>query len=260
MHVKLFPDSESLATAAANQAADIIRNAINSQGSARVVLATGNSQLPFLEALTKLGGIDWTKVEAFHLDEYVGIPITHPASFRNLLLERFVNKTGITKFHSVEADAADLNTAIRDVSRKISSAPVDVGFIGIGENGHIAFNDPPANFEAEDPYLVVELDEACRQQQVGEGWFTDIAKVPKRAISMSPRQIMKARAIISVVPDRRKAKAVKMCLEGEISPTAPGSLLRRHENTTLYLDQQSASLLSEPLRHTLNRDSQASIH
>lgn len=260
MLVKLFPDSESLAAAAANQAADIIRDAIQKQGSARVILATGNSQLPFLEALTKAGGIDWTKVEAFHLDEYVGLPITHPASFRKLLLERFVNKTGIPKFHCVEADAADLNAAIRDVGRKISSAPVDVGFIGIGENGHIAFNDPPANFETEDPYLVVELDEACRRQQVGEGWFADLAQVPKRAISMSPRQIMKARAIVSVVPDQRKAKAVKLCLEREISPMAPGSLLRGHDNVTLYLDQQSASLLSESLRQALNRDSQISIH
>lgn len=217
MLVKLFPDSESLAVPAANQAADIIRDAIKRQGSARVVLATGNSQLRFLEALTKIDGVDWKKVEAFHLDEYVGIPITHPASFRNLLQERFVSKTGITKFHCVEADAADLNAAIRDVGRKISSAPVDVGFIGIGENGHIAFNDPPADFETEDPYLVVNLDEACRRQQVGEGWFADISQVPKRAISMSPRQIMEARAIISVVPDQRKAQAVQKCLEGEIS-------------------------------------------
>jgi glucosamine-6-phosphate deaminase len=260
MLVKSFSDSESLATTAANQAADIIRDAIKKQGSARVILATGNSQLPFLDALTKANGIDWTKVEAFHLDEYVGIPITHPASFRNLLLERFVRKTGTGKFHCVEADAADLNAAIRDVGRKISSAPVDVGFIGIGENGHIAFNDPPANFETEDPYLVVELDEACRKQQVGEGWFPDIAKVPKRAISMSPRQIMKARAIVSVVPDQRKANAVKMCLEGEISPMAPGSLLRRHPNVTVYLDRQSASMLGDTLRAALEKDSQVTIH
>lgn len=260
MLVKLFRDSESLALAAANQAADIVRDAIKRQGSARLVLATGNSQLAFLEALAKAGGIDWTKAEAFHLDEYVGIPITHPASFRHLLRERFVSKTGITQFHQVKADASDLNAAIRDIAQNILSAPVDVGFIGIGENGHIAFNDPPANFETEDPYLIVELDEACRRQQVGEGWFAEIAQVPKRAISMSPRQIMKGRALISVVPDQRKAQAVKICLEGEVSPIAPGSLLRRHENVTVYLDQHSASLLSEPLRHALYRDSQASIH
>jgi glucosamine-6-phosphate deaminase len=260
MLVKLFQDSESLASAAADQAAEIIRNAIKKHGSARIIVATGASQFPFIEALTKAHGIDWTKVEAFHLDEYVGIPITHPASFRHLLLERLVRKTGILKFQCVEGDAVDLNAAVRDVGRKVLSAPVDVAFIGIGENGHIAFNDPPANFETEDPYIVVELDEACRRQQVGEGWFADISQVPKRAISMSPRQIMKARAIISVVPDQRKAQAVKICLEGNISPMAPGSLLRRHQNVTVYLDQQSASLLSEPLRHVLNRDSQASIH
>ncbi len=211
-------------------------------------MATGASQFGFLDALTKTADIDWAKVEAFHLDEYVGMPITHPASFRKILLERVVHKTGMKRFHMIEGDAADLSAAIRDVGKELTSAPIDVAFIGIGENGHVAFNDPPADFTTEEPYLIVELDEPCRRQQVGEGWFADLSEVPTRAISMSPRQIMKSREIVSVVPDQRKARAVKACLEGKISPMAPASILRQHPNTTIYLDQDSASMLSPAVR------------
>ena len=245
MSVRLFGDGVSLALAAAGQAAAGIRYAIAERNCSRVVLATGNSQLQFLEALTRMAGIDWNKVEAFHLDEYVGLPVTHPASFRKFLLEHFIHKTGITKYHFVQGDAADLSLAIREVSTQLTSAPIDLAFVGIGENGHIAFNDPPADFETEEPYIVVELDEACRRQQVGEGWFGDISQVPTRAISMSPRQILKAKEIVAVVPDERKAQAVKLCLEGEIRPMAPASILRRHPNTTIYLDRDSSSLLSK---------------
>ena len=244
MQLRIFEDSTTLAQAAAEQAASAMRNAIVERGRSRIVLATGNSQLQFLDALTKMPGIDWKKVEAFHLDEYVGMPITHPASFRRFLLERVIHKTGIVNYHFVEGDAADLTAAIGKVSRELASAPVDVAFVGIGENGHIAFNDPPADFETEEPYLVVELDEPCRRQQVGEGWFAEISQVPTRAISMSPWQTMKAREIVSVVPDKRKAEAVKLCLEGEIRPEAPASILRRHPNVTVYLDKKSSSLLS----------------
>jgi len=244
MQLRIFEDSTTLAQAAAEQAASAMRNAIVERGRSRIVLATGNSQLQFLDALTKMPGIDWKKVEAFHLDEYVGMPITHPASFRRFLLERVIHKTGIVNYHFVEGDAADLTAAIGKVSRELASAPVDVAFVGIGENGHIAFNDPPADFETEEPYLVVELDEPCRRQQVGEGWFAEISQVPTRAISMSPWQTMKAREIVSVVPDKRKAEAVKLCLEGEIRPEAPASILRRHPNVTVYLDKESSSLLS----------------
>jgi glucosamine-6-phosphate deaminase len=242
--VRLFDDVALLARAAAEQAAAAIRLAITERDCGRVVLATGNSQLQFLEPLTRMAGIDWNKVEAFHLDEYVGLPLTHPASFRKFLLELVIRKTGITKYHFVEGDAADLSRAIREVSTQLTSAPIDLAFVGIGENGHIAFNDPPADFETEEPYIVVELDEACRRQQVGEGWFADISQVPTRAISMSPRQILKAKEIVAVVPDQRKAQAVKLCLEGEIRPMAPASILRRHPNTTIYLDRDSSSLLS----------------
>lgn len=233
-----------MARTAAEQAATTIRNAIADSCRCRVVLATGTSQFEFLDFLTTAAGIDWKKVEAFHLDEYVGMEVTHPASFRKILLERVIHKTGITNYHFIESDAGDLSAAVREVGRQLTSAPIDLAFVGIGENGHIAFNDPPADFETADPYLIVELDEACRRQQVGEGWFADISEVPTRAISMSPRQIMKAREIVAAVPDQRKAKAVRLCMEGEVRPEAPASILRQHPNATVFVDEDSSSLLS----------------
>jgi len=271
MLLKVFPDKVSLGRAAAEQAASAIRRAIEERGRARIIAATGASQFEFLEALTKapgLGsagigwtGIDWTKVEAFHLDEYIGLPATHPASFRKFLTERLVRKTGIVNFnfHWIEGDAPDPAVVVREVGRQLASAPVDIAFVGIGENGHIAFNDPPADFITEDPYIIVNLDEPCRQQQVGEAWFADISEVPRRAISMSPRQILKAKELVVVVPDKRKAQAVKACLEGAISPMAPASILRRHSNATVYLDQDSASLLSPALQSALARESQVLV-
>ena len=251
MHLRVFKDSTALARAAAEQAADSIRKAIADSGRCRVVLATGTSQFEFLEFLTRTEGIDWKKVEAFHLDEYVGMAVTHPASFRKILLERVIHKTGIVNYYFIESDAGDLSAAVREVGRELTLAPVDVAFVGIGENGHIAFNDPPANFETEEPYLIVELDEACRRQQVGEGWFANISEVPTRAISMSPRQIMHAREIVAVVPDQRKAKAIRLCLEGQVRPEAPASILRKHPNTTVFVDQDSSSLLAAEMRRKL---------
>jgi glucosamine-6-phosphate deaminase len=243
MIAKVFEDAASLSIAAAEQAAAAIRRAIAEGGSARIVAATGASQIALLENLTAAMGIDWSRVTMFHLDEYVGLAITHPASFRKYLLERLINKVGITQYHLLNG-AADVDEVVRRVSEAISSAPVDVALVGIGENGHLAFNDPPADFETEEPYLVVRLDEACRRQQVGEGWFGGISDVPRLAISMSVRQILKAKEIICVVPDARKAQAVKLCFEGEISPMAPASILRTHPNATVYLDKDSARLLS----------------
>jgi len=251
MLLRVFKDSTALARAAAEQAASSIRKAIADSGRCRVVLATGTSQFEFLEFLTKTDGIDWKKVEAFHLDEYVGMANTHPASFRRILLERVIHKTGITNYYFIESDAADLTTVVREVGRRLTSAAIDIAFVGIGENGHVAFNDPPADFETEEPYLIVELDETCRRQQVGEGWFADISDVPTRAISMSPRQIMHAREIVAVVPDQRKAKAVRLCMEGEVRPEAPASILRKHPNTTVFVDQDSSSLLAAEMRRKL---------
>jgi len=187
--------------------------------------------------------IDWQSVELFHLDEYIGLPMTHPASFCKYLQERLIRKTGIRKHHLMNG-ADEPREVIRRASDAIEAAPIDVAFAGIGENGHLAFNDPPADFDTDDPYIIVNLDEPCRRQQVSEGWFTNIADVPKQAISMSIHQILKSRAIISVVPDTRKAPAVKACLEGPIGPMLPASILRTHANATIYLDEQSAGLLS----------------
>src|SRR5213079_1481139 len=199
----------------------------------RIVAATAASQIEFLDALTQQRDIDWARVELFHLDEYIGLPVTHPGSFRKMLLEQLVQKTGITKYHLLDGDA-DPAEVVSRVGAAVASAPVDVAFVGIGENGHLAFNDPPADFETTEPYLIVNLDEACRRQQVGEAWFADISQVPTRAISMSVRQILKSREILAVVPDTRKALAVKSCFEGDISPMAPASILRTHANATIY--------------------------
>lgn len=259
MLLRVFDDKVSLGQAAAEQAATAIRRAIADRGQARIVAATAASQLEFLDALTKAERIDWGKVEAFHLDEYIGLPVTHPGSFRKMLLEQLIRKTGITRYHLLDGDAPDPTAVVRRVGKDLASAPVDIAFLGIGENGHIAFNDPPADFKTEEPYIIVNLDEACRRQQVGEAWFADISQVPKQAISMSARQILKAREILAVVPDTRKAQAVKACFEGEISPMAPASILRRHPNATLYLDKNSASLLSPALQSVLKDKAQVVI-
>ena len=243
MVLKVFDDKVSLGKAAAGQAAETISGAIQARGRARVVAATGASQIQFLEALTAEPGMDWRRVALFHLDEYIGLPMTHPASFRRFLRGRLIDKTGITEFHSLNGEA-DPQQVIREASQAIAAAPIDIAFVGIGENGHIAFNDPPADFETEEPYLIVNLDEACRRQQVGEGWFEDLAVVPKRAISMSVRQVLRAKEIVAVVPDARKAQAVKACFDGPMSPMAPASILRTHPNVTIYLDKQSSALLN----------------
>jgi len=252
MLIKVFNDKGSLGKAAAEQAATAIHRAIAGHGQARIIAATAASQKEFLDSLTSTPGIDWERVEVFHLDEYIGLPITHPGSFRKMLLEQLVRKAGIKKYHLLDGDAADPAEVVMRVGRQLASAPVDVAFLGVGENGHIAFNDPPADFSTEEPYLIVNLDEACRRQQVGEAWFADVSVVPRQAISMSVQQILKSKEILAVVPDARKAQAVRACFEGEISPMAPASILRTHRNATLYLDKNSAALLSPALRNQLN--------
>jgi glucosamine-6-phosphate deaminase len=243
MLLRVFDDKISLGKAAAIQATAAIRSAIAERGQARVVAASAASQFEFLEALTASPGIQWKEVELFHLDEYIGLPMTHPASFCKFLQERLIGKTGIVHSHLLDG-SRDPKEVIRSVGEAISSAPIDIAFLGIGENGHIAFNDPPADFEIEEPYITVALDHACRMQQVGEGWFKDLDAVPTHAISMSARQVLKAREILAVVPDARKASAIKLCFDGPISPMAPSSILRNHSNATVYLDRQSSALLS----------------
>lgn len=246
MILRVFDDKTSLGQEAAAQAATAMRSAIALRGTARIVAAAAASQFEFLEALTSTPDIDWQRVELFQLDEYVGLPMEHPASFCTFLRERLIDKTGLQRVHLLPGDQNPAEVC-REVGQSLSKAPIDVAFTGIGENGHLAFNDPPADFETEEPYLIVQLDEACRRQQVGEGWFPSLADVPAQAISMSVRQILKAREIICVAPDARKAKAVKNCFAGEISPMVPATILRTHPNTTVFLDTHSASLLSPDL-------------
>ena len=243
MVIKCFNDKREMAKVAAEQAAAALGQAILERGKARIIAATGAAQFEFLEALTGLPEIDWKRVEMFHLDEYIGLPASHPASFCRFLQERLIQKTGITN-HFLLNGEQDPAEVIHRTGEALRAAPVDVAFVGIGENGHLAFNDPPADFKTEEPYIVVELDEACRRQQLGEGWFATLADVPQRAISMSVRQILKVKKILCIVPDARKAKAVKACFDGEISPLAPASILRTHADTTVYLDQHSAVLLN----------------
>jgi glucosamine-6-phosphate deaminase len=245
VEIRIFKDRRSMGKAAASHAAETIRRAICDRNHARIVAATAASQKEFLEELTQAPNIEWPRVEAFHLDEYIGLDISHPGSFRRMLLEQLIQKTGITNYHLLGGD--DTATVVCNAGDAIASAPIDIAFLGIGENGHLAFNDPPADFDTDVPYLVVALDEACRNQQVGEQWFSNISEVPKQAISMSIRQILKARELIAVVPGPQKAQAVKSAFNGELTPMVPASILRNHPNVTVYLDEESAALLAPTL-------------
>jgi glucosamine-6-phosphate deaminase len=229
-----------MGAAAAAHAERVLAATIAAAGSARVIAATGNSQLAFLRHLTASKRVDWSRVELFHLDEYIGLDVGHRASFRRVLREHLVDPAGIRTFHELDG-GDDPDVVRRTVGAALTSAPIDVAFVGIGENAHLAFNDPPADFETTEPYIVVTLDEACRRQQVGEGWFPSIDAVPTQAISMSIRQILAAREILVIVPDERKAAAVAAVLTGPITPDVPASILREHANATLYLDAASAS-------------------
>ena len=243
MNLAIFDSRTQLAEAAADDAASIIREAIAERGQAHVIAATGASQFEFLDALVLQPAIDWSQVTFFHLDEYVSLPKSHPASFRNYLQQRIVDRIHPGTFHFINGDAADPAAECKRVGELISAQTIDVAFVGIGENGHLAFNDPPADFETEEPYLIVHLDEACRSQQVGEGWFATVDDVPTHAISMSIQQILKAGDVLCVVPDRRKAKAVRDCLELEVSALHPASILQQHPSATIYLDKESSGLL-----------------
>jgi len=245
-NVKVFENHVECGQAAAKLGAKLIRAAIKEKGSASIVVATGASQFDMLEALIAAPRIDWSRITGFHLDEYVGLPITHGASFRRYLWERFVSRLPLPMeaFNFIDGEG-DVTAECRRLNRLIRAKPVDVAFVGIGENGHLAFNDPPANFRTTRPYIVVELDEACRRQQLGEGWFKSLAQVPKEAVSMSIRQILASKTIICTVPDERKAQAVKDCLDGEVSPLHPASILQWHNDTHIFLDQPAASLLSK---------------
>ena len=236
----------ALGLAAATTGAEAIRTAIRDRGAANIVIATGASQFEMLSALVRSAGLDWSRVTAFHLDEYIGMPSTHPASFRRYLKERFTDLLPtLGAHHFIEGDSPDLAGEIARLNLLIDLHPIDVTFAGIGENAHLAFNDPPADFETQESYRVVELEERCRRQQFGEGWFPTLDDVPHVAISMTIAQIMRSKLVVLAVPDSRKAQAVRETLEGPITPMVPASILRRHPSCHLFLDHESASLLQQ---------------
>ena len=247
MNLTICQDKFECGAQSAKFGAQRIRESIAAKGECRIILATGASQFEMLSALLKEEGIDWSKVTMFHLDEYVGLPVTHGASFRKYLTERFIEKLPVKmkEVNLVEGDADDVNAFCKKLGAKIQEKVIDVAFIGVGENGHIAFNDPPADFDTEDAYLVVDLDEVCRKQQLGEGWFPTLDDVPRQAISMSVRQIMKSRTIVNTVPDARKAYAMRITFEGELSPMHPASVIRLHPDCRTFCDVPAAAELSK---------------
>lgn len=243
MKITICKHVQQLGQIAAEDGAKLIRDAIARRGSANVIFATGASQFEMLTGLIVAPGIDWPKVTGFHLDEYIGLPASHPASFRRYLKERLVSRVPMREFHYIQGDAADTADECRRLNLLIKNETIDVAFVGIGENGHLAFNDPPADFNVFKPYIVVELDDACRRQQVNEKWFETLDDVPEEAITMSVTQILKAEAIVCSVPGQRKAVAVRNTVEGPQTPDVPASILQRHPNCHLYIDRDSAALL-----------------
>ncbi|TWT92454.1 Glucosamine-6-phosphate deaminase 1 [Botrimarina colliarenosi] len=261
MELSIFEDKRQAGTAAAVEGARLIREALASKGHAAIVVATGASQFDMLDRLVAEPEIDWSCVTVFHLDEYVGLPVTHPASFRLYLWQRFISRLPLppAAYHFLDGQAAPKSECAR-VASLIQQHRIDVAFVGIGENSHLAFNDPPADFDTEAPFLEVELDEGCRLQQLNEGWFPSLAQVPRQALTMSIRQIMKSDAVICTVPDARKARAVRAAFEGEVSPDAPASILQKHPHVQVYLDRSAGSLLSPATTVIRRRDSSSEAH
>jgi len=245
MKVKVLDNAEELGKAAARYSAEVLRQAIAEKGKARLMLSTGSSQFETLKALVK-EDVAWDKVEMFHLDEYVNLPESHPASFRRYLKERFTSKVPLKAAYFVNGEG-DVKENIRRLSAELQKEPIDLALVGIGQNAHIAFNDPPANFETKEPYIVVTLDRTCKEQQVQEGWFASVDEVPKQAISLSVYQIMQSKVIVSAVPHKVKAYAVKLTLENLVTNLIPATKLREHPNVTLFLDRDSASLVDKPI-------------
>ncbi|MBN1874359.1 MAG: glucosamine-6-phosphate deaminase [Anaerolineae bacterium] len=245
MNLNIFKSKLEMGAAAAYQAQNWINAAIAIYGEANIILATGISQFEMLSSLVQQD-VDWSKVTAFHLDEYIGLPESHPASFRKYLRERFVNHVpDLKQFHFVNGESDDPIAECARLGALIRELRIDVACIGIGENGHLAFNDPPADFNTEEPYIVVNLDEACRRQQLGEGWFPTLEDVPTQAISMGIRQIMKSKAIVCTVPDARKAEAIQKAVEGPVTNRHPSSILQHHSRCEFYMDEPAAVLLHQ---------------
>ena len=243
MNTRVFDSKVEMGAVAASTGAQRLYDALVESNSAAMIVATGASQFEMLERLRQ-AELDWPSITGFHLDEYIGLSIEHPASFRKYLKERFVDllPDALKDFYYLDGESNPANECSR-VGKIIAATSIDVAFVGIGENGHLAFNDPPADFETTEPYLIVDLDEACRNQQLGEGWFPDFDSVPKQAISMSVQQILKSRTIICTVPDQRKAEAVRAAIQGPVTPDVPASILQTHSDCHMFLDTAAASLL-----------------
>lgn len=244
LNIHRSPDAGTLGKKAGRMAAASLRETLALKGEARIILATGASQFAVLEQLVRESDINWKAVTMFHLDEYIGLPISHPASFRHYLQKRFLERVPALKaVHLIDGEAKDPARECERLGELVSEKPVDLALIGIGENGHLAFNDPPADMQTDKPYIVVRLDKACRMQQVGEGWFEKLEEVPEMAITMSITQILKTRHLICSVPDARKADAVYRALRGPLSPDCPASALQGHPSCDIYLDEDSAARL-----------------
>lgn len=245
MDINIYDNKEITSQKAAEKAAQILKETISEKGKANFVVATGASQFDFLRYLTNFKDIDWSKTEMYHLDEYIGISDKHKASFRNYLDKRLISQVEIGEINLINGNIEDPEEECKRLNKKISEIEIDVSFVGIGENGHLAFNDPPADFETEKPFIIVDLNTECRQQQVNEGWFDSLEDVPERAITMSINQIMKSQNIICTVPGERKAQAVKDCFTGDkVSENYPASILKKHKSTYIFLDTDSARLIN----------------
>ncbi len=246
MEIKIYKNSNNLGRYAAWKAAYFINSAISKQGYANIVLSAGASQYQMLHELTGID-LDWRRVTVFHIDEYVGIPADHPSSFRRFLNSYFESKVALRKIHYINGNAFNPKHECCRLDKIISRVEIDVACLGIGENGHIGFNEPPADFKAENPFILVDVVEEFRKQQVGEEWFKTLDDVPAKAITMSIKQIMKSKTIICSVPDGRKAQAVKNVIEGEVKENVPASILRKHRNCWMFLDEESAAMLESPV-------------
>jgi len=247
MQLRLIPDPATIATQVAEHGARILREALARHGEATLVAATGMSQLAMLHQLARAPGIDWTRTTVFHLDEYIGLPATHRASFRRYLRERFLaHLPAQPAFVGIQGDAPDIAAELARLNQLLASRRVDLGFAGVGDNGHLAFNDPPADFSVESPYIEVRLDDTSRRQQAGQGWFDDIDQVPRRAISMSVRQILRCQHLLLTVTGAHKAQALHNTIEGPIDPACPASAVQQHAQCTVYIDAAAASGLRHP--------------
>ncbi len=249
MQFRLINDPTTMAQEAAEDGARTLRQALAARGEAVAVMATGMSQLGMLEALARAPSIDWSRVTVFHLDEYIGLPSTHPASFRRYLRERFLaHLPAQPSFIPIDGDATDIDDERARLNRLLDDRQIDLCFAGIGENGHLAFNDPPADFQTRDSYIEVTLDGDCRHQQFAEGWFSTPNDVPARAISMSIRRIMHSKRLLLLASGQRKADALRRAIEGPVTPACPASIIQRHPDCTVYLDSAAASSLRDPPR------------